>query len=544
MFFLSQIEGSGGFSVEGNLRLVVIAAIFIGIIALLLYIKSVKSRKMRGGKYMQSTNPYDGSSSSEEKRHAPDVVDDFFSIEEAIKKKKDKVVQNAAELEVQLEGMPVVNDGKIEAKIKNIKAEITTKLDAEIKGVKAEITTIIEKLILKKIVDREKELIKRIETAIGAKAQETLNKVNDRVGEVLQSQKISMGESSVINLEKIEYNIESTKAEINAKSAADIKDVRAEIALKIEELNAKKADDEKEVVSKIETAIDTKVQEAFNKMDDMVSEALRTQKITTASVLEKLVDSLRMKEVPVGSLTSEKTEELREIDLGVPDKDQDILGGLASPIQTKENSASVSSFGESAATVEEGVVLHEMKEEESEIEFEEKEDVGLEVEGEDPADFDIQEFLKKEPLDISFSDEPGAALEDNVVSDEMKEGDSSVGFEEKEGVGLAVEVEDPADFDLQEFLRGEPAGDLSSGESKAVDEEDALFDEMKEEDSSVQSEEKEDVKLEGKEPTVSSGAIDKSVLELKEEGSNDFDIQDFLEELGNLPSEKDLGSEK
>ena len=65
MFFLSQIEGTGGFSVEGNLRLVVIAAIFIGIIALLLYLNSVKRRRMRGGKYMKSTNPYDDSSSRE-----------------------------------------------------------------------------------------------------------------------------------------------------------------------------------------------------------------------------------------------------------------------------------------------------------------------------------------------------------------------------------------------------------------------------------------------------------------------------------------------
>ena len=300
-----------------------------------------------------------------EKKHAPDVVDDFFSIEEAIKKKKDGIIQNTAELKVELDETPVVNDRKIEADINNIKAEITTKLAAEIKGVKAEITTIIEKLILKKIVDREKELIKRIETAIGTKVQEALNKVNDRVSEVLQSQKTSMGESSVINLEKIEDNIENTKAEINAKSAADIKDVRAEIALKIEELNAKKADDEKEVVSKIETAIDTKVQEALNKMNDRVSEALQTQKITTASVLEKLVDSLRMKEVSVGSLTSEKTEELGKIDLGVLDKDQDILEGLVSPIQTKEGPTRVSSSGGSAATVKEDVVLHEMKEEES-----------------------------------------------------------------------------------------------------------------------------------------------------------------------------------
>ena len=207
----------------------------------------------------------------------------------------------------------------------------------------------------------------------------------------------------------------------------------------------------------------------------------------------------------------------------------------------KKEPLDISFSDEPNTAVEDDIVSDEMKEEESEVGFEEKEDAELDAEGEDPADFDIQEFLKKEPLNISFSDEPNTAVEDDVVLDEMKgEGLEEVRSEEKEDLGLEVEEEDSSDFDLQEFLRGGPAGDLSSGESAATVDEDVVLHEMKEQE----SEEKEDVKLEEKEPTASLGAIDKSVLELEEEGSNDFDIQDFLEELGNLPSEKDLRSEK
>ena len=46
MVLLNQIVGAGGFSITDNLRLIVIAAIFIGIIAVLLYLRFAKS----GGK--------------------------------------------------------------------------------------------------------------------------------------------------------------------------------------------------------------------------------------------------------------------------------------------------------------------------------------------------------------------------------------------------------------------------------------------------------------------------------------------------------------
>jgi hypothetical protein len=66
----------------------------------------------------------------------------------------------------------------------------------------------------------------------------------------------------------------------------------------------------------------------------------------------------------------------------------------------------------------------------------------------------------------------------------------------------------------------------------------------KEEDLEIPSEVKEDIKTEEEKPIASSEVIEKNVLELDEADSADFDIQEFLEELGNLPSEKDSEAEK
>ena len=66
----------------------------------------------------------------------------------------------------------------------------------------------------------------------------------------------------------------------------------------------------------------------------------------------------------------------------------------------------------------------------------------------------------------------------------------------------------------------------------------------KEEDLEIPSEVKEGIKTEEEKPIASSEVIEKNVLELGEADSADFDIQEFLEELGNLPSEKDSEAEK
>lgn len=147
-----------------NLRLIVIIVIFIGIIVVLLYLKSVKSGRKTERKYMHAANPYDRS--SKEERHSSDVVDDSLSIEE------------------------------------------------EIKDIRAEITTKIEELILK-IEEGEKEVVTKVENVIDKKVQEVLGKINDRVDEVLQVQK----NSTAFVLEKMIDPLRQEEKPVGIKSS-------------------------------------------------------------------------------------------------------------------------------------------------------------------------------------------------------------------------------------------------------------------------------------------------------------------------------------
>jgi hypothetical protein len=100
------------------------------------------------------------------------------------------------------------------------------------------------------------------------------------------------------------------------------------------------------------------------------------------------------------------------------------------------------------------------------------------------------------------------------------------------------------DFDMQEFLNEEPVGVFPSGESNSAVEEDVVPMEIKEKEFEVSSEDKADGKLEAKEPIASSGEIEEKVPEKAGGDSADFDIQEFLNELENLPSENDSEAEK
>jgi hypothetical protein len=285
-----------------NLRLIVIVAIFIGIIVVLLYLKSAKSGRKTERKYMQATDPYDRSSKEEIRAKNGENFEDILGSE--------------AEIEAEL------NDGD-----------------------------------------------GKIETMLGA----------------------------------------------------DMKDVRAEITTKIEELILKIGEGEKEVINKVENVIDKKVQEVLSKINDRIDEVLQAQKDSTALVLEKIIDSLRQKEEPVGIKSSKQSkkevdqkvefEEITERDLDVPDEDSDNLGMLDSSLQKEGKSVGVSFSDESgyAEVVEE--VPEKIKEEDLEIPFEVSEDIKaeaeqiassevieknvLEVDKADSADFDIQEFLEE-----------------------------------------------------------------------------------------------------------------------------------------------------
>ena len=133
--------------------------------------------------------------------------------------------------------------------------------------------------------------------------------------------------------------------------------------------------------------------------------------------------------------------------------------------------------------------------------------------------------------------------EDNAgVKLDAKELIASPGENEEKVSGKAVG--DSADFDMQAFLNEEPVGSSSTDGSDASVEEDVVPTEIKEESSEVPSEDKADVKLEAKELIASSGEIEENVPEKEEGDSADFDIQEFLDELENLPSEQNPEAEK
>ncbi len=139
-----------------NLRLIVIATIFIGIIIVLLVIKSARRSGKTEKKYMQATNPYDSSGR-----------------EESIKEKTGEGIEDTVESATVIEEKSVIDLETIKTIIKNTEAGFT----AEIEG------------IISKIEEMEKEVINKLENIIDTKIQETLNKMNDRARTELQTEK-------------------------------------------------------------------------------------------------------------------------------------------------------------------------------------------------------------------------------------------------------------------------------------------------------------------------------------------------------------------
>ncbi|HJO56365.1 MAG TPA: hypothetical protein QF423_06785 [Candidatus Scalindua sp.] len=144
MVILNQIVDIGDFSIADNLRLIVIAAIFIGIIVVLLCIKFARSGEKTNGKY----------NSEEEAGEDIEGLEDPTGSTEGTEE-------------------PVDNNETTEEKIKNLEAEIITKIEQ----------------LISKIGERDKEVGNKIENVI--KVQEALNKMNDRIGVALHDQKSS-----------------------------------------------------------------------------------------------------------------------------------------------------------------------------------------------------------------------------------------------------------------------------------------------------------------------------------------------------------------
>lgn len=413
MVFLNQIVGAGGFSIAANLRLIVIAAIFIGIIAVLLYLRFARNGEETNGKDI-----------SEEE--IDEDVDDIEDIED---------IEDIAE-SAEGTGVPVVNSETIEEKIKNSETEIITKFAEVMKDIKTKIDT---------------------------------------------------------------------------KLVAETENMRAEFTTKFEQLIARIEERDKEVVNKIENVI--KVQEALYKMNDRIGAALHDQKDSTASVLKKLVDSLRAEGTSVGSLASETLSQ-----------------GPSFPLQLEEKELEVSSEGKTDMKLEENVSEGNI--------------------GGD-ADFDMQDFLDGEPTGISSSVESDVAVEEDVVSDAITEGELQMPSEGKAEVELETEepiaspeeneekvsgeaVGDAADFDMQEFLDAEPAGSASVESNDAAGE-NVVSDAITEGGLEAPSEDK----VEAEDQVVSSEGIEEKAPESAGGDTSDFDIQGFLDELENIPSEND-----
>jgi len=400
MVILNQIVGIGGFSIAANLRLIVIAAIFIGIIVVLLYLKLARNGEKTNGKDIS-------------KEEVGEDIDDIEDLED---------ITESAEGT----GVSVVNSETIEEKIKNSETEIITKFAEVMKDI---------------------------------------------------------------------------KSKIDMKLAAETENMRAEFTTKFEQLIARIEERDKEVVNKIENVI--KVQEALYKMNDRIGAALHDQKDSTASVLKKLVDSLRTEGASVSSLASE------------------VLSQSPSPLQVEEKELDVLSEGKADIKLEETVSDG---------------NIG------DEADFDMQDFLDGEPAGISSSDESNVAVEEDVAPETITEGALEVSSEGKADEGLEVEapakepiaslegneekvseeaVGDAADFDMQEFLDAEPEA-VTEGGLEAPSE----------------------GKVEAEDPVASSEGIEEKAPEIKAPESaggdaSDFDIQGFLDELENIPSEND-----
>jgi hypothetical protein len=396
-----------------------------------------------------------------------------------------------------------------------------------------------------------------------------MEKGKNKGGESTSGSEVEIEGQPVVNYEKIEADLKVIRDEVTTKIEVDLKAIRDEVTTKIEGLILKVEaleTVEKAVLDKIEDVVDVKIQEASNKINDSLTEALRIQRNSITSVSEELVDSLCKEEEPVDILPSEDTgisegiKEKEQPDTIVPsgEIEESILAGdvgesVDFDIQKllEEEPVGISSTEESKELVEE------------KFEFEEKKEIELEAPVEDN---DIVEKLE-DPFGILFSDKSKTVAEEErerylEVPSEVKEDVEVDKKEPIEAITSSGEIEEKisegdvgesAGFDIQKLLEEEPVGISFTEKSREVVEEKVeFFKEEKERDLELPTEEtithegideKEidtitlpwDIKKKALETAKGEEAEDKKQSTGE---AVDFDIQAFLEELGTLPSEK------
>ena len=515
MFILNQISGIDGFSIADNLRLVVIAAIFIGIVFVLLYLKSLKKGRKAKPEYVQAVNSQ--GSSGKEKKHPADTQDDFLSIEE------------------EAEDVPVVNLDKTLADIEEMEEGSDTKQEVDTKGVRTEFAAKIEGLI-SKIENSQKEVVKKVENIVDARVQEVLSKINDRIDEVIQAQKNSTAlvlekminslrqkEETVFNkiLEAIDDRYATSETldtipieeELADTLSSQVPEVVVEKTVKKKPATKKKVAVKKKVTPKNKQVVKKK---PLAKKKLVAKKTSASSKKPTAvedkSIPLETLNTLPIEEKPVGTKSSKKSkkvvdekvefEEITESDLGTPGENSGILGKLASSLQLGGASVDIS-FPEESGDTEAVAEVPEKTEEEDDWEILSEVEEDLKAEEEGP-------ITSSEKIEKNSPEEMVGVSDDLDILDLMKE--------------------DPIDISFP---------DESSTEKEIIE----LPEEIKKEPLIKPSGVKEGAKVEKKESIASSEVIGENIL-VDDTDSADFDIQEFLEELGNIPSGKDLESEK
>ena len=277
-------------------------------------------------------------------------------------------------------------------------------------------------------------------------------------------------------------------------------------------------------------------------------------------------------------------EEKEEGDLEAPVEDREILEKPAGSLQMDEDAFDILPSEESETVAEEKKErdLEEPSEVKEDVKIDEKEPVEAdtstgeieekisEVDVGKSDDFDIEELLEEEPVGMSSTEESMEVEEEVEFKKEedlelpVEETVAHEGIDEKEIDTVTppgefeektsgVDVGGSDDFDIENLLEEESVGMSSTEESMEVKEE-VEFKKEKEEDLELPAEETvahEGIDEKEVDTVTPPGEIKEKELEAakgeeaeeKKQSTGD-DIQDFLEELGTPPSEKDVKSEK
>jgi hypothetical protein len=555
---MNQIAGADSFSLMSNLRLVVIVAIFIIFIVVLFYNRILGSLKSVKQKDKQAVSPSDDS--SREERDASDVVGDFFGKEESTEKEESKVDESAAEPEVEIEDQP---------------ADDSSREERDAPGVTGDFFDIEE--FTEKEISKGGESTAEPEVEIeGRLADDSSREERDAPGAA--GDFLDIEESAEKEISKGGESTAEPEVEIEGKKERDLsalvkdRDILEKLHLFVRyHLDAFDIMpfDEAKAVAEVKKDVKVDKMESVEaitptgKIEEKKSTGAAGGSVGPARLFfQKFLSAGKPSTEEPKELVEEKveSEKEKERDLETSVEDRDILEKLAGSLQMGEDSFDILPSEESKTVAE------EKKEKDLEVSSEVKEDVKVEEkisEGDvgDSVDLDIEKFLEEEPVGISSTEEPNESVEEKVefkLKEEKEEGlelqaevKEDVKVDEKEPVESITSTEEveekisagkSVDLDIDKFLEGEPVGLSSTEEFKELVEE-VEIEEKKERDLEVQSEVKEDVKVDEKEPIesiTSTVEVEEKIPEGDVGESDDFDIEKFLEKdpVGVSPTEE------